>query len=108
MDLKALDLGDDAKIVVSYVDNNGKTVTKTVALDDSYKTGIVYVTCDSLTALDRSAQVKFELIDGDNVIFTFTNSVESYVARLADGDVETDICGALMKYCDSAAAYFKK
>ena len=105
MDIRALDLSDDAKIVVSYVAYNGKTVTKTVSVE-GYKSGIIYVTCDTLTAMDREAQVKFELIDGENVIFTFANSVEGYTARLGAESNESDICGALMKYCDSAVAYF--
>ena len=107
MDLRALDLGDDAKIVVSYVDVNGNTVTKTVSVEN-YKSAPVYVSCDTLTAIDREAQVKFELIDGENVIFTFANSVEGYTARLEAESEETSICGALMKYCDSAVAYFNK
>ena len=107
MDIRALNLSEDAKIVVSYVDYSGKTVVKTVDVE-GYKSGIVYVTCDTLTAMDREAQVKFELIDGEDVIFTFANSVEGYTARLGAESNESNICGALMKYCDAAAAYFNK
>ena len=109
MDLRYTDLSDDAKIVISYVNYDGKTITKTVNLKDTdYKTNILYVSCDTLTARDAAAQVKFELIDGDAVIYTFTNSVESFTARSSASDSDLALCEALMKYCDSASAYFTK
>ena len=109
MDLRYTDISDDAKIVISYVNYEGKTITKTVNLKDTdYKTNILYVSCDTLTARDAAAQVKFELIDGDAVIYTFTNSVESFTARSSASDSDLALCEALMKYCDSASAYFTK
>ena len=109
MDLRYTDISDDAKIVISYVNYEGKTITKTVNLKDTdYKTNILYVSCDTLTARDAAAQVKFELIDGDAVIYTFTNSVESFTARSSASDRDLALCEALMKYCDSASAYFTK
>ncbi len=108
-DLRELTLSDSAKIIVSYVNYSGKTISKEVSLADyAYKTEIVIVSCDTLTAHEQATQVKFELVDGDNKIVTFTNSVESFTARLGADSEKVDICNALMKYCDSAKAYFKK
>jgi hypothetical protein len=109
MDLTSVELSENAKIVVSYVNYEGDLVAKEVSLKDyNYGSEIVYVSCDTLTALDHNAQVKFEVIDGENVILSFANSVESFTARLSEDNAKAGICTALMKYCDAAEAYFNK
>ena len=109
IDLRGVTVQDGAKIVVSYVDYEGHTITKEVSLSEyNYATEVVIVTCDTLTALDAKAQVSFELVNGEDKVLVFSNSVESFTARLSADNAKVDICTALMKYCDSAKAYFNK
>lgn len=106
-DLRSLDLSEDAKIVMTYVNVKGITVTTELSLKDyDYKNEVTLITCDGLTARDADVQITFELVDGENVIAAFTNSVEGFVARLSETSEKADVCTALMKYCDSAKAYF--
>lgn len=106
-DLRSLDLSEDAKIVMTYVNVKGITVTTELSLKDyDYKNEVTLITCDGLTARDADVQITVELVDGENVIATFTNSVEGFVARLSETSEKADVCTALMKYCDSAKAYF--
>ena len=106
LDLTNVELSDNAKVLVSYVDHKGITVSKEVSLAD-YNGGYVYVSCDTLTALDHNAKVTFQLVDGESALYTFTTSVEAFTARLSADNNKVDICTALMKYCDSAETYFK-
>ena len=108
-DLSNVALSENAKIVVSYVAaKTGETITKVVNLSEVNTNEVVYVTCDTLTARDHNQAVTYEIIDGETTIFSYTTSVECFVARLAAGNEKVSICEALMKYCDSAEAYFKK
>ena len=91
------------------MDYAGKTVTKEISVKNyDYKNKTVTVSCDTLTARDAGARVEFKLVDGGVDIFTFTTGLETYTACLDSGAATYDICTALMKYCDSAAAYFAK
>ena len=100
-----IELSENARLVVTYIDHNGNAERKEFSVDN-YKGRIVVASIDSLNALDAGIVITCSLIDGDMTYASVTNSVESYVAGLSADKVGVGI--ALMKYCDSAVAYFNE
>lgn len=104
--LNSVEFSEDAKIVISYNDHDGNLVKNELAISEAQIEGsFIIVTVDSFSALDSSALVTCELVEGETVIASVSDSVEGYVARITDESM-IKVGTAMMKYCDSAYAYF--
>jgi hypothetical protein len=108
-DATNLTLSENAVVVVKYTDANGNAKRLEVAATVNAQKHCV-VSIDTLTAVEGSTPITCELRDGGVTIAKATYSVESYVhtvlKKCAIDDPRAVLASALMKYCDSAKAYF--
>lgn len=91
---------------VTYTDRNGTSQTKTVTGSDFYKRseGLYGVDVKGLSIIDGRCLMTCTITDANGTVAAATDSVEGYVARKSDNN--NDIFEQMMKFVDSAKAYF--
>ena len=95
--------------VVSYTDHYGNE--KTASIPGSafkvYQTGAsYYVSVDTLVVADWQQVVTCTVKNGETVVASVSDSIESYIHRQLEKETLTDIVGAIAKFGQSANAYF--
>lgn len=93
---------------VTYTDHNGKPQSRTVLGEDFYKrsTGLYGVDVLNMSIVDGRQLMNCKVSLNGNEIARASDSVEGYAARKTDGN--NDIFEQMMKFVDSACAYFDK
>lgn len=97
----------DMTATITYKDHNGADRTETVAGAAFYKRseGLYGVDVLDLSIVDGRCMITCTITDSNGaVVAKATDSIEGYAARKSDGN--DDIFEQMMKFVDSASAYF--
>lgn len=101
-----LEVGKTAKI--SYTNHNNKQITvETATVDgaDYGASGMHVVLIDSFAIADARGLITVEVYDGETVLASASDSIESYVAREISNSRNVDLCTAMMKFADATYAF---
>ena len=94
---------------ISYTDHYGKEITYTIPGEKFYPYNSWYgVDVVGVPVANGRALITCEVYDGDTLIGSAADSVEGYSARTAEkGYAVAGVMQQLMRFVDSAAAYFQ-
>jgi len=97
----------DMRAVITYTNHYNKEQTYEIpgsAFELNNGTYVVYI--DTLVVADGRQDVTCRIYDGDTVVAEGTDSIESYVARGIGANKNDPLGEMIMKFSDSAYAYF--
>jgi len=103
--LDAKVLPDVTKAVVSFTDYMGNSQTATIDQKDASSTAkFTIFTFSTLTAANGRQDITWTFYDSNNAeVLEITDSLAAYVGRMRGENPDLD---EMLKYCDSAKAYF--
>ena len=112
LDIDAAQSTDNLRVEFTYTSSYGNQITKSIPFSEFEYTndtnGSYKVTLNSIAATDARSDVEVRAFDGDTMVGgIYTVSVERYAGSLFSQNPEyATLIYAMMKYCDSAYAYF--
>lgn len=109
--IKAGQSTDNLRVECTYTSCYGDQITTSIPFSEFVKDGDVYkVVLNSIAPVDARCNIEANAYDGDTKVGgTFTFSVASYaraLLQIESSEKYTNLMYAMMKYCDSARAYF--
>ena len=98
---------ENVQFAIKYTNYRGESVSYTVNGTDAIVDGSYLKLSVPVVASDIRTKISCEIYIDGVLVDTVTHSIEAYCYSLIKSGKEIDICESIMKYGDSAKAYFK-